>query len=111
MFNLSKETLFAGVAVGAATVGLIAGDIAVSKFLLKRRVAALLEELKPKIEELHEEACKETDWPHKSEKAKIMILERLVAHDILNVTNTLGPKVVVHLRQAVSVEIKEIIAG
>lgn len=107
MFNLSKETIFAGVAVVAATVGLIAGDIAISNHLLKRRVAALLEELKPAIEKAHEEACKEDDW---NETDRIQKIERLIAHEILNITNLLDPKTVVHLRQAVAVEIKKIIA-
>ena len=110
MFNLSKETIIAGVAVVAATVGLIAGDIAVSNHLLKRRVAALLEELKSKIKNFHEEASKEVDWSQLSEGDKVLKIERLIAHDILNITNTYDPKVVVHLRQEVVVEIKKVIA-
>lgn len=110
MFNLSKETLIAGVAIVVAAVGLTAGDIAVSNYLLKRRVAALLEELKPTIKNSHEAARKEVDWTDMSEEDRILKIERLISYDILDLTNTLDPKVVVHLRQAVSDEIKKIIA-
>ena len=110
MFNLSKETLIAGVTIVVAAVGLTAADIAVSSYLLKRRVAALLEELKPTIKNFHEAARKEADWADMDEAARILKIERLIAHDILDLTNTLDPKVIVHLRQAACDEIKKIIA-
>ena len=110
MFNLSKETLIAGAAVLVAATGMIAGDIAISKILSKRRVAALMGELKLTIKEFYIEASSRADWLYMNEKDKAMKLERLIAHEILNVTNLLDPKVVSSLRQEVSDEIKKIVA-
>ena len=87
MFNLSTETLIVG-----------------------RRVATLMEELKPTIKECYIEVSSQDDWADMSDTMRVLKIERLVALDILSIVHLLDPKVVSSLRQAVSAEIKKIIA-